>query len=244
MERFTPPPSTPAARLKGGLSTLITALEKKLILGTIKLNSPVISLKAVDRDIAVHTKEKNYVADIVINTLPPRVAIDTIHYQPPLPTALHQKLSETPTWMGYATKCVIVFERDFWREDGLSGFCFSHVGPLSELHDASTQEQAALFGFFHTRVQHKSEAAVREQIIRLFGNKASPILNIYIVDWSQERYTTTTADKRAPSNYPHYGYTLMAYNERVHFCGSESSINEGGYLEGAIRAVQTLCSRL
>ena len=127
VEHFTPPPSVPAARIHGGVVALIKALEDKLILDTIKLNSAVITIENEKSELFVKTTNKIYKADIVINTLPPRLAVKSIVYRPALPKDLVQKLSAVSTWMGVSVKCTIEFETPFWRHQGLSGFGFSQA---------------------------------------------------------------------------------------------------------------------
>ena len=55
---------------------------------------------------------------------------------------------ETATWMAPPAKFFAVYDRPFWRKAGLSGTAQSFVGPLGEIHDATTASgKAALFGF-------------------------------------------------------------------------------------------------
>jgi len=244
VERFTPPPSAPSARVKGGVIVLLEALEKKLTLDTIKLNSPVLTVEEDENTLLVQTDKQEYKADIVINTLPPRLAIGSIDYSPKLPTELVDQLSKIPTWMGASAKCTIEFETPFWKEQGLSGFCFSHVGPLGEIHDACTDNKAALFGFFHAQAKDKSEEAVKVQMFRLFGDDAKQIKNIYITDWTQERYSSVSADHRPMSTHPDYGYDAKAYSNSLLFTGTESAFQDGGYLEGCVVVVENIVNKL
>ena len=244
VERFAPPPSAPSGRIKGGVIALLEALKRKLILDTIKLNATVIGIERGPDHLLVRTENQTYQADLVLNTLPPRLAMESIAYSPALPAELTKRLSATPTWMGYAAKCTIVFEEPFWRQKGLSGFAFSPVGPLGEIHDACTQTDAALFGFFHANAADKSEQAVRVQMQRLFGEDAQKITKVYITDWSQERYTSVIADRRPLSAHPDYGHTARCYDDGLIFSGTESSFDEGGYLEGALLCIEREVRRL
>jgi len=142
VQHFTPPPSPPSARMKGGLMALINALTSLLNPGSIRLAEPVSSIDGQQDKILLKTSVGHYETDLVLCTLPPRVALETIEYHPSLSSSLTEKLSAVPTWMGHAAKCVIEFETPFWRKMGLSGFCFSHMGPLGEIHDACTDSQA------------------------------------------------------------------------------------------------------
>lgn len=244
VEQFTPPPSAPSGRIKGGVIVLLEALEKKLIINTIRVDSPVISIEKAVNHLLVKTDDHEYKADLVLNTLPPRLAVEAIKYTPELPTELTQNLSSIPTWMGNSAKCTIEFETPFWREKGLSGFGFSHVGPLGEIHDACTENKAALFGFFHARAKDKNEEAVKEQMYRLFGDDAKQIKRIYLTDWTKEPYSSVPADHKPMAAHPNYGYEANAYDNRLLFTGTESAFQDGGYLEGCIVAVENLVKKI
>ncbi len=244
IEAFEPPPSPPSARIKGGIIALVRALEKRLKPGSVKLESPVTGIEALGDRLLVTTQQRTYEADIVLNTLPPRLAAKSIHYVPELSSEQHHTLSAIPTWMGNSAKCTVTFERPFWRERGLSGFAFSHVGPLGEIHDACTHESAALFGFFNAQAPDKSPEAVKAQMKNLFGEDAGLIKDIYITDWTQERYTSVDADHKALSAHPNYGHTVTAYDGRLLFMGTESSFEEGGYLEGGVVSAERVARQL
>ena len=236
VQRFMPPTSVPSLRMKGGLQMLINALEKQLKRPVI-LDSKVTSLTYSNSSIMVQTEHKIYEADEVISTLPPRLALQNIVYSPPLSMQLQTQFQNIPTWMGYASKCVVEYPRAFWREEGLSGFAFSHVGPLGEIHDASTEDKAALFGFLHSSAkEEKREEQLIGQLIRLYGKQAAEFSNIYFVDWKKEIYSSSSLDARPLSEHPSYGFEAAHFEGKLIFSGTESASKEGGYLEGAVNA--------
>lgn len=245
VQRFTPPPSPPSARMNGGLMTIIHALASSLSPTSIRLNEPVQSINAQDEKIRLKTSQGYYEADLVLCTLPPRVAAQIITYHPNLPASIIQQLSSIPTWMGHAAKCVIVFKTPFWREMGLSGFCFSHAGPLGEIHDACTDEHAALFGFVHSGASmNMIEKDVRSQMHRLFGETGKDIVSIHLVDWKQERFSSAPDDAQGLRSHPTYGISASCFDDRLLFIGTETAYTEGGYLEGAIRSVEQIYNLL
>ena len=147
--------------------------------------------------------------------------------------------------MGYAAKCVIEFEEAFWREEGLSGFAFSHLGPLGEIHDACTEEQAALFGFLHSQADmNVLEAQIKAQLLRVYGEKASNPKQIYLIDWKKEPYTSTYLDALPLREHPHYGFDAVHFEGKLIFSGTESAFQEGGYLEGALNAAVSAKNKL
>jgi len=187
----------------------------------------------------VQTEKSRYLVDNVISTLPPRLSQNSISYTPPLPLDLQTQLENIPTWMGYATKCVIEYPEAFWREEGLSGFTFSHRGPLGEIHDACTEGKAALFGFVQSNADYTNlKENIIKQLVRLYGERASLPSNVFVVDWREESYTSTVLDAKPLNEHPTYGLDLTHFEDKMYFLGTETAYQEGGYLEGAIHAAR------
>lgn len=187
VQKFTPTPSTPAARFEGGVSTLTNALYKKLHRVKIHFNTPIDTLLHQNNKVVVQCGENSYTGDIVLSTLPPRLVSQNIFFSPPLSSETLMQLNRTPTWMGSAAKALISYESAFWREEGLSGFAMSHNGVLGEIHDASQPNHPALFGFFHAHQSvEDSKEAIINQLTRLFGPKASHPLRIDLMDWKTD----------------------------------------------------------
>ena len=240
VQKFRAPPAATSYRVKGGIISIVKALEAKLY-ATVKLNEKVMQIQEHGNVLNVQTDKTLYVVDKVISTLPPRLVEESIQYYPPLDKNIQDRLKGMPTWMGYATKCVIEYAHAFWREAGMSGFTFSHLGPLGEIHDACTTNKAALFGFVQSMVKNQSlEENIVKQLIRLYGEKAANPIGMYVLDWKKEQYTSTSLDARPLVEHPSYGFTLSHFGEKMLFSGTESAHEEGGYLEGAIYAAKSV----
>jgi len=235
VQRFDAPPSMPSFRVEGGLSVLIEALHGKLNSTELKLHHQVVSIQQKEKALHVKTNQGEFRADKVICTLPPRLANSLIEYEPKLEQTTKEALQNIPTWMGYATKCVIEYETAFWREEGLSGFAFSHLGPMSEIHDATTLNHAALFGFLRVRAK-PNKKAIDKQLKRLFGEAGISYTNMYIQDWTEEVFSSSKEDARGLRTHPDYGFNLSHFDGQLIFSGTESSFQDGGYLEGALNA--------
>jgi monoamine oxidase len=240
VQHFRPSQTAPSFRIKGGISQLVMALEKRLK-KPVHLNEKVRTLTYSDAMITVQTENQTYEAEMVISTLPPRLAVESLAYTPALPEALYREMQKIPTWMGYAAKCVIEYPDAFWREEGLSGFAVSHLGPLGEIHDACTQEKAALFGFVHSHAKYENlEEEIMQQLTRLYGSKAAHPSSLHLVDWKKEPYTSTPLDAIPLREHPRYGLTATHFGDRLIFSGTESAFREGGYLEGAVTSALDL----
>lgn len=237
-ERFTPNTQL-SLRVEGGMQKLCQILSQRLQKSRILLNHEVTVCNYDNGALVkVHTDKAVFEADVVLNTLPPRVAA-ALAYKPLLKDDLFKKLNTVPTWMGYIIKVVVVYQKPFWREAGLSGFAFSHKGPLGEIHDASTVKEGALFGFASAKnAQQVTQEAVIEQLSELFSEEARDYKKIFIQNWNQEKYSATAQDITPLGSHPEYGYNLSCFDGKLLFCSTESAFDNGGYLEGALESVQ------
>ena len=245
-------PMTGALRFVGGAQALSQALAARLPQESVHLNTVVTAVQMVSGGVQVQAtalggNETTLHTQALVLALPPRLIAGTLQFIPELPAPLREALTNIPTWMGHVTKVVVHYPQAFWRAQHLSGFTFSPVGPLQEIHDASPPDQAAaaLFGFLSARWPWREltpdhrRAAVLEQLSRLFGRDALNPLAYQELDWSQEPYTSSTQDGIPPREHPQYGHALFeeaSYGGRVFWAGAETSALEGGLLEGAVRS--------
>ena len=244
VEKFNPPPSAPSARVHGSLTALINALHKSLKSTKLLLSHEVQSIHQVDQKVTTKTLNKSFESDFVIVTLPPRLAL-ALDFIPTLPKTLYTKMMTTPTWMGHTAKCVIEFTKPFWQENSLSGFVFSHVGPLGEMHDASTQTKHALFGFVSSNANMQSfHKDLKLQLKRLFNIGEKEIIAIHLVDWREEKYTAHSDDKKPLREHPLYGIDTNDYTQSILFSATEFSSKEGGYLEGALQQTEQIAQKI
>ncbi|MBH0006147.1 flavin monoamine oxidase family protein [Psychrobacter sp. SWN149] len=257
--------SPPSMRLVGGMTALTDALYARLDAKRIVTGQTVRRLTKAGQHIKIDSEYGSehinagqiitYQAQHVLLALPPRLAVSNIVFEPALPQDLAIEWQETDTWMAPHAKYVAVYDSPFWRDNGLSGAARSVIGPLTEIHDASSEKgEGAVFGFFGVPVnvrQSVSEMELkshcRAQMVRLFGVQADKPKAEYIKDWSQDVFTATAADASgsgqhavAPPSKPKTG----EWQDCLTGCGSEWSVPFSGYVAGAIdaasKAVQSL----
>jgi len=253
-----PPPSPAELRFRGGAQDLCERLAARLAAagGEVRLETTVVAIEdepahghvavsAVDpedRGLDLH-------APHVIVAAPPRLVLENIPFTPELPADLEDVMRLTPTWMATALKCVAVYEAPFWRADGLAGTAFSEIGPLGEVHDASTDDGsvAALWGFvsplhefrdlsFDDRIEQ-----VFAQLGRLFGPTAADPVRYYERDWSNDPLTNdeTPYTGRPLLEYGHPSFAAPLWGGRLHWAGTETAQGEGsGHMEGAVASGQ------
>ena len=246
----------PSVRLVGGMAALTDALYARLDASCIMTGQVVQQLNKTSQYIEVQSEDSSghvtghvmtFRAQHVLLALPPRLVEGRIAFQPALPQDLSEQWRKTATWMAPHAKYVAVYESPFWRDDGLSGAARSAIGPLTEIHDASTLENdGALFGFFGMPAQVRQSVSdtvlkehCRAQLVRLFGEQASTPKAEYLKDWAQDPLTAMPADASgngqhavAPASKPKTG----VWQDCLTGCGSEWSAQFPGYVAGAIDA--------
>lgn len=246
-------------RLAGGTDVLIRAIASGLPPERV-LRSMRVTRAALHRGRVVLTivspdgSEHLIQARHVIFALPPRLLEASVSFSPALDPAMAERWRKTATWMAPHAKFFALYDRPFWRQAGLSGTAQSIVGPLAEIHDATTAPgAAALFGFVgvsaEQRVAIGENDLVRacvEQLGRLFGLEATRPRATLLKDWSVDPLTATTDDQIASGHpSPDRGIWVSgAWQGRIWLAGSETSPNEPGHLAGAIDAAERAVSAI
>ncbi len=245
-------------RLAGGLSRLVDAIAERLPAGCIAREHRAIGIERSGGQMRTRVESQGQTeattSDAVVLALPPRVAATTIDFGDTVSDAALQAMRRIPTWMAGHAKVVAVYERPFWREAGLSGDAASRAGPLAEIHDASPAVGGpyALFGFVGVSVAARRDregllAAVRAQLVRLFGAPASEPLELLLQDWAVEPETAIDLDHAPLRHHPTYGLPaqLRQLCDGKLVLGSTEVAREfGGYLEGALEAAELVAKAL
>lgn len=248
-------------RIVAGTVELVNALQRQLQRSEIHLHTEVNSINLQSGNIeASRTPESthttvSYHADKIILALPLRLLAQNISLTPQVDQALLQQWNNTATWMASHCKIVFIYAQAFWREQQRSGEVFSHYGPMSEIYDASPDNESfyALSAFVGLNAQQRKQIgkstlinACQAQLQRLFGDAAQQPLKILIEDWSESLYTTSELDLNTPAQHPHYAESAprVLADNRLYLAGTETAIENGGYLEGALESADHIVSLL
>jgi len=235
-------------RLAGGTAALVRALMRDLPLDRLHFSTPVSALRLMGEGVEVIASDRTVTARHVIAALPPRLFAQkvSLHPAPVSRDLIHWQA--TATWMSPHAKVFALYDRPFWRDAGLSGMAQSMVGPLVEIHDATTASgKAALFGFVGVPAANRAalgdEALIHaaiQQLTRLLGPEAGSPAATLIKDWAQDQWTATNADAASSAHpAPQAGeWVTGQWRGRLLMAGSEASPSDPGYLAGAIEASQ------
>lgn len=252
-----------ACRMRGGMRQIINHLERGVDKEKIFTQTKVLEIQFINNRVVTtvidHLSGESQSYQInsgkVVIALPPRLAVSSIIFNPPLSESRMAELNRYPTWMASNAKIMAVYDSPFWLEKGLSGDAASQLGPLREIHDASsnTNNGYALFGFVGTPGNYRKgnedevcQAGI-DQLTRLFGEKAANPVDSCMQDWAQETLTATESDLsvsggHAASSMSHF--TESKFNDRVIWSGAETANHRQGHnglLEGALEAsIRTL----
>ena len=249
-------------RISGGLRVLIEKLSQDLdsasILNNSTLSHATHTHDGISATVVQASESLSIQAKRLVFAAPPRVIANTVTVTPPFAATDLALMHDTPTWMAGQAKFAATYSSPFWREQGLSGDGVSEIGPLGEIHDASSPTGApyALFGFVGipasarvNRGQEIKQAAV-EQLVRMFGESAKNPEQVFFKDWAEDDFTSTQQDRDGQRGHAHQTVdTSPMWDDRLFWAGSETasiSTGDNGYLEGALaaadRAVQQLMS--
>jgi monoamine oxidase len=243
----------PSYRIKGGTGTLINALEQKLSAQTtICQNELVKRISKEEAGIKVNTKGNLYHAKAVVSTLPPYLLQEQLEMTPTLAEDLQKLMQNTHTWMRDSIKFGMSYAQPFWREAGRTGIIFSNSGPIIECFDHSDAEDKhyALKGFLHPHFQQftKEERLqlVLKQLQKYYGAIAKDYLAYEDLDWSQERFTTSSNIKGLVphQNNGHALYQQAYWEGRLFIAGTETAKFRAGYMEGALHSAAWVAKQI
>lgn len=236
------PVDAPASRFTAGAQSLAEALVAQLPT-VVHADEPVSAIELTPDGVRVHSRSHAIDARQVIVALPPALAVERIAFTPALPDALHATAQATEVWMSSMVKAVAVYDDAFWRAEGLAGAAISYAGPFREFHDLSGPGgmPPALFAFAPAERLVGMDPgemghAFVQQLGRLFGPRALDPVEVQVLDWSREEFTTpSVAQRRSTAHYGSPAFQQPVAG-RIHLASTETATAYAGHLEGAIRA--------
>jgi monoamine oxidase len=233
-----------ATRVAGGMQRFAEALAQGV---EVRLSCPVRRIAQDATGVTVEAGEGTLRAKRCIVALPPKLVTE-IAFDPALPKARADLVAKTP--MGAVIKHTAVYERPFWRADGLSGMVVSDEGPIHVVFDNSPPEAATdgpgiLMGFSEASSARSLGALEpgerRDAALRCFvryhgGAAAMPIAYVDHV-WEHDRWSGGCYGAFMPPGvWTALGPSLREPCGRVHWAGTETAAIWSGYIDGAIRS--------
>jgi|LNAP01.1.fsa_nt_gb monoamine oxidase len=225
---------------------------QQVLADRILLNAPVRSIEQNPAGVTVTCDRGAVTAKYVIVTVPTPLTA-TIRYTPPL-TGLRRGLAQRCP-MGSEVKIFATYDRNFWRDKGLSGEVVTDGGPVTVVFDNTTPhgEQPALLALvggrhahtWHTRQPDERRAAVLANFAKWFGPEALHPTGFIEWDWRTEEWTGgCPLAVMSPGAWLYFGQALREPVGRIHWAGSELSEQWCTYMDGAIHSGETTAARV
>jgi len=228
-------------RIVGGSQRISLAMADDLG-KAVRLRQPVRTIHRGKGVVEVRTSKETWTAKRVIVTLPPAL-IGSIRFRPDLPAQRAQLDQRVP--MGTVIKCMALYDRPFWRDQGLSGMATSNTGQVRLTFDNSPPDGSpgVLLGFIEGQTaralaaapQRQRRAAMLDSIARYFGPEAKNPRRYIDKSWAKDRW----------SRGCYVGFTppgvLIGYRNAIrepvgpiHWAGTETASEWAGYMDGAV----------
>jgi monoamine oxidase len=230
-------------RVDGGAQLLPRALAEQLG-ERVRLAAPVRRIAQDGDSVTVLADGLEVEAEQALVALPPAL-MGRIEFEPPL-SQRRRRLGESLR-PGRLVKCMALYERPFWRDDGLSGEAVSDAGPVTLTFDSSPRDASTgvLLGFvggpevadLTALPEGERRAAVLACFARLFGRRAEQPLDYVEQDWpAQEWSGGGPTSNFGVGGWTECGPALREPHGPVHWAGTETATVWSGYMEGAVQA--------
>jgi monoamine oxidase len=211
--------------------------------GRVLLSSPVVAVDhGPDGVVATVEGGGSVTARRMIVALPPALSVRW-RWSPPLPGRRDQLAMRAP--MGSVTKIHAVYDRPFWRDQGLNGQVVSDEGAVRVTFDDSPPDAAhgILVGFVAghecraldgSSTSERTAVAVAD-LVRYFGPGAGSPVEVVEQHWPAEPFTRGgPVAVFSPGLLTGFGPALRSPVGPVHWAGTETATEWCGYIDGAL----------
>lgn len=231
-------------RFVPGAQALSLRLAERIGAARVALSSPVRAVRQSETGVEVVTERDVVAARFAVVAVPPALSAE-VDWSPALPAARTEIARQSV--MGLTIKVLVLYDRAFWRDAGLSGQVVFDDSPLSVVFDNTSHDgaQPGLVGFvvgqpardFQALDAEARRHAVLESLARAFGDDARRPSHYLEHDWGAEPWTRgCPTSLPGPGALSKHGSALRAPCGRVHWAGTETASEYTGYLDGAIQA--------
>ncbi len=229
-------------RVVGGLQQVPLQLAEQLG-EDVQLSAPVRTLTWDDDGVTAVADDVTVRAKYAVMAVPPNL-IPRVNFDPPLPRRqqqMHQHLS-----LGLVIKVHAVYPTPFWRDDGLSGTCFSPYQVVHEAYDNTNHgdSRGTLVGFVSDETAdgvfalpaEDRKRKILQSLAAYYGDEALTPEVYYESDWGTEEWTRGAyAASFDLGGLSRYGDSLREPVGRIHFSCSDIAGAGFQHVDGAIR---------
>jgi monoamine oxidase len=232
------------SRIEGGTQLIAQRLAAQIGKKRVLLRTPARRIVQRRGRVDVVADKLTVRAKQVIVAVPPAIA-GRIRYQPALPGLRDQLTQRAP--MGSVTKTFAIYDKPFWRDDGLTGQATSDTGPVKITFDGSPKDGdvGIMLGFVDgddarrlnalpAAERHKQEV---ESYVRFFGPKAGNPREVFDYAWDNDPIAGGAPIGYFPTGaLLSFGQALRRPVGRIHWAGTETATVWTGYMDGAVQS--------
>jgi monoamine oxidase len=210
----------------------------------VRVNAPVRRIAQDATGVTVRSDIGDFPGSKVIVAMPASLA-GLITYDPPLP---QQRAGFTQNArMGAIIKNHAVYERPFWRDEGLNGTAICDLPTVQFIADSSPpgDGHGILTSFIAgdlARSLSKQSPDARKSLVladyeQCFGNSATNPIDYIEKDWLVEPWVGGAfTEYLTPKTWTTYGPAWSKAVGHIHWAGTESADQWAGYFDGAVRS--------
>ena len=214
-------------------------IEKALV-----LEAPVTEISQDEKGVTVKSAKGDWRGNYVIVAVPLPLSV-RISYRPSLPPERDILAQHMP--MGSVIKCLLAYDKPFWRARGLNGVTWSDAPPSAGFFDISPSDSGiGILGAFieaHNainwtgRPMQERKKLMVDRIVSFFGPEAANPIDYEDQDWPSEPWSRGCyGASMTPGVMTTVAKTIRQPFGRIHWAGTETSPRWMGYIDGAIRS--------
>jgi len=214
---------------------------------SIRLSEPVRGISQDSEGVTVEADTMTFRCRRAI-VCAPAVLAKEIRFDPPLPQRTEDLFANT--LMGACIKFQALYDRPFWRTAGLNGTILSGDHAVGLTYDNSPRAgrgAGVIVGFvlgdqarrLSPLSRGEQEAEILDCLQQFLGLSARQPEALMMQDWNKEEWSLGAFSAHYPPGIlTKAGAALWERCGRVHWAGTETSIEWTGYMEGAVRSAE------
>ena len=238
-------------RVVGGMQNVSLAIAAQLG-SDVVLDSPVRTLNWTDNAVSAVSDRVTVNARYAVMAVPPNL-YSRVSFNPPLPRLQHQMHQHQS--LGLVIKVHAVYETPFWREEGLSGTCFSPNLLVQEIYDNTNHAdtRGTLVAFVPDEKADAAFALDAEERRRVIltdfatslGAKALDPVVYYESDWGSEEWTRGAyAASYDLGGLHRYGAHQLTPVGPIYWASSDLAAEGYQHVDGAVRIGRATAAKI
>jgi len=227
------------SRIVGGSQVLATRMLEEFGDKVAVYFEHPVSRVDYDDEVTVSAGDKVFHTQRVILAMSPG-SMNHISFKPQLP---QERRDLQSNWgRGTGSKAHLLYERPFWRDEGLNGIALGFGPATLTLDNSPPDGSAGVLVMFLDDNPPGANAQERQQILAkalvpAFGEQALHPIGYVEKNWAHDPWAGSgCVSPNGPGVLTRWGRSLREPVGPVHFAGTETALVWNGYMEGAVRA--------